>query len=95
MKGDCEMPATKGDKIFAIGLTLAMLAGFVVIIFRTVAFWDEIPGPLDPAGRVPMVLGIVGMLVLASIVVGIYFRGRRQEIRDAEAEEEAEARRRR
>lgn len=81
------MPPTKGDKIFVIGLTVAMLVGFIVIIFRAVAFWNYIPGDLDPAGRVPMVLGIVGMLVLAAIIVGVYFRGRRQEIRDAEAEE--------
>ncbi|HEV2677684.1 MAG TPA: hypothetical protein VGV37_24350 [Aliidongia sp.] len=83
------MPATRGDKIFAIGMTVAMLVGFIVIIFRAIAFWNYIPGSLDPAGRVPMVLGIVGMLVLASIIVGVYFHGRRQEISDAEAEERA------
>ncbi|HLZ66127.1 MAG TPA: hypothetical protein VKQ29_07840 [Aliidongia sp.] len=84
------MPATRGDKIFAIGITLAMLVGFIVIIFRAIAFWNYIPGSLDPAGRVPMVLGIVGMLILAAIIVGVYFRGRRQEIAEAEAEEARE-----
>ena len=85
------MPATRGDKIFAVSITLAMLAGFVVILFRSIEFWNYIPGSLDPAGRVPMVLGIVGMLILAAIIVGVYFRGRQQEIRDAEAEERSEA----
>jgi hypothetical protein len=78
---------TKSDKIFAVSLTLAMLVGFIVVTVRAIAFWNYIPGELDPAGRVPMILGITGMLILAAIVVGIYFRGRRQEIRDAEAEE--------
>jgi hypothetical protein len=84
------MPATRGDKIFAVSLTLAMLVGFVIIAIRSIEFWNYIPGSLDPAGRVPMVLGITGMLVLASIIVGVYFRGRRQEIAEAEAEERAE-----
>jgi hypothetical protein len=64
-----------------------MVAGFVFIIYRTIIFWDEIPGALDPDAVTPMALGIVGVLLLAGIVIGIYFWGRRREIRDAEAEE--------
>jgi hypothetical protein len=81
------MPPTRGDKIFVIGLTVAMLIGFIAIFFRSIEFWNSIPGDLDPAGRVPMVLGILGMLVLAAVIIGVYFRGRRQEIKDAEEEE--------
>jgi len=83
------MAVSKSDKIFAIGMTAALLVGFVVVIFRVVAFWNLVPGSLDPAGWLPMILGIGGMLILAAIIIGGYFRGRRQEISDAEDEERA------
>jgi hypothetical protein len=78
---------TRGDKIFVIGITIALVGVFLFVAFQAFDFWNSIPGALNPNAVVPMTLGIVGSLVLAAIVIGIYFRGRRDEIREAEAEE--------
>jgi hypothetical protein len=75
-----DMP-TRGDKIFAIGMTLVLIVGFFAIIFGAFGFWNDIPGSLDRDAVVPMILGILGTLILASIVIGIFLHGRRDEIR--------------
>ncbi len=76
---------SRSDKIFAIGIsvTLVLLLGATIVM--SFDFWRDIPGLLDPAAVTPMLLGITFSLIVAMLIIGVYFYGRRQEIRDGAA----------
>jgi len=75
---------TRTDRIFAVVMTLAMVAALVAATGMALDFWQEMPFAVDPAATVPMILGILFSLTVGGAVVGVYLYGRR---REAEAED--------
>ena len=73
---------SRSDKIFAIGISATLVLLLAATIVMSFGFWHDIPGLLDPAAVTPMVLGILFSLIVALLIIGVYFYGRRQEIRD-------------
>jgi len=71
---------SRSDKIFGIGITLALLGALVGAIYMSVRFWTGMGDELEDAAVLPMILGVVLSLVVGGGVVGIYLYGRRQEI---------------
>lgn len=71
---------SRSDKIFAIGITLALIGALLGAIYMSVRFWTGMGAELEDAAVIPMTLGILFSLILGAIVVGIYLYGRRQEI---------------
>ena len=71
---------SRSDKIFGIGITLALIGAFLGAIVMSVRFWTGMGAELEEAAVIPMTLGILLSLILGGIVVGIYLYGRRQEI---------------
>jgi hypothetical protein len=73
---------TRTDRIFAIVMTLAMAGAFVFAAAMAFDFWHGMPFDFDPAATVPLILGVLFSLIVGGAVVGVYFYGRRREIRD-------------
>ncbi|MBP7670291.1 MAG: hypothetical protein KA106_03415 [Ferrovibrio sp.] len=71
---------SNSDKIFGIGITLALIGALIGAAVMSVRFWTNMGADLDDAAVVPLILGVVLSLVLGGAVVGIYLYGRRQEI---------------
>lgn len=72
---------TRSDKIFAIGITLALLGAFVSAIWMALRFWYGSSADFDPAASWPLFWGVTLSLVLGGIVVGVFLYGRQKEIR--------------
>lgn len=79
---------TRTDKVFAIGLTLALLGLLAGAFYLSIDMWGGMSAALDPAAVVPMILGIAFSLVVGGIVVGIFLYGR---FREAKGEAPSEA----
>lgn len=71
---------SRADKIFAVLITLALVAALLAAAAMAVRFWFGMEGDLDPAAILPLVLGVLFSLVVGGIVVGVFLYGRRQEI---------------
>lgn len=76
---------SRADKIFAIGITLALLGALGVAIFMALRFWHGTSAGFDPAASWPLFWGVTFSLVLGGIVVGIFLYGRQREIRGEES----------
>ncbi len=76
---------TRSDKIFAIGITLALLGAFASAIVMALRFWHGSTAEFDPAAGWPLFWGVTLSLVLGGLVVGVFLYGRSREIQGEES----------
>jgi TRAP-type C4-dicarboxylate transport system permease small subunit len=76
---------SRADKIFAIGITLALVGALGVAIFMALRFWHGTTAGFDPAASWPLFWGVTLSLVLGGAVVGVFLYGRQREIRGEES----------
>lgn len=75
---------SRSDKIFAIGITLALIGALGAAVVMALRFWHGSSAGFDPAAAWPLFWGVTLSLVLGGLVVGVFLYGRSREIKGEE-----------